>query len=37
MRILLTIAALAMLAVSLTGCHAEGELGDTQTSVGVSR
>jgi hypothetical protein len=37
MRILLTLVAIAMFAVGLTGCRAEGEIGDAQTSVGVGR
>lgn len=37
MRILLTIVAVALLAVGLTGCRAEGEIGDTQTSIGVGQ
>ena len=37
MRLLIVLAMLAVFTTGLVGCKAEGEIGDTQTSVGAPR
>jgi hypothetical protein len=37
MRLLIVLCTLAVFATALVGCKAEGEIGDTQTSVNPAR
>lgn len=37
MRMLLTFVMLALFGAAIAGCRAEGEVGDTSSSVGIAR